>query len=272
MRTLPSLALTIMLLLVGVPAFAKGKPAAKTAEAANREAREREARGACLNGDYARGVALLSELFLDFKDPNYIFNQGRCYEQNQQLADAVARFREYVRTTTGDKTVAEQHIAECEALLNRSAPPASPPPVEPVASTPQPSTPIPPAAPAPRPAADLEQQTTSAPPGSRLRVAGVVVASVGVAGLVTGLVLNLKANSLASSIDPPAHTFDRSTESTRKSYEAGSWIGYGVGAAGVVAGAILYGIGRAQAGRSTEVAVFPSIASSFAGAAVAGTF
>jgi hypothetical protein len=56
-------------------------------------------------------------------------------------------------------------------------------------------------------------------------VAGVVIASVGVAGLVTGVILNLKANSLASSITPPI-TYDRSKESTRQTYETFSWVGY----------------------------------------------
>jgi hypothetical protein len=32
---------------------------------------------ACLSGDYTKGVAILSELFVDTKDPTYLFNQGR---------------------------------------------------------------------------------------------------------------------------------------------------------------------------------------------------
>jgi hypothetical protein len=40
---------------------------------ANRDAKEKAARTACLAGDYAKGVTLLSELFVETKDPNWIF-------------------------------------------------------------------------------------------------------------------------------------------------------------------------------------------------------
>ena len=260
---------TAALLLASAPTFAKGKsaPDQSTTSQADRQAREREARGACLNGDYARGVGLLSDLFLDFKDPGYIFNQGRCYEQNQRFREAIGRFREYLRTGTEDRALAEKHIAECEALQKQTSPPASAPATE---------TALPPPAPVqaaqPGSAADVRQQPPTTSSGSGLRIAGAVIAGVGGAGLIAGIVLNLKANSLADSIDPPGHTFDRNTESTRQNYEIFSWVGYGVGAAGIAMGAILYGIGWWQSGRAGDVALIPMIGSELAGATIKGTF
>jgi hypothetical protein len=256
------------LLLDSAPALAMGKSASEASDAspADRQGREREARGACLNGDWARGVALLSELFLDFKDPNYIFNQGRCYEQNQRFQEAIGRFREYLRTGTEDKAAAEKHIAECEALLRQTRPSRPAPAVGP-------APPSPVAAPALRPEVAAEVKPPPAkPPGSRLPIAGAVVFGVGAVGLVTGLVLNLKANRLADTIEPPAYFFDRSTESTRKSYETFAWVGYGVGAAGLVTGAILFGIGWRQAGRAEALALVPTIGTDLAGASLQGTF
>ena len=71
--------------------------ATSPALAASRQAQELTARTSCLSGDYAKGVAILSELFVDTKDATYIFNQGRCFEQNSRYQDAIARFQEYLR-------------------------------------------------------------------------------------------------------------------------------------------------------------------------------
>lgn len=51
---------------------------ARTASATDEEVerRARSARTACLAGDYAKGVAILSELFVTTKDPSFIYNQG----------------------------------------------------------------------------------------------------------------------------------------------------------------------------------------------------
>jgi hypothetical protein len=239
--------------------------------AASKQAREREARKACLTGNYAKGIELLSDLFLDFKSPVYIFNQGRCYEQNQRFEEAIGRFREYLRTTNEDRAPAEQHIAECEALLKRQAlsSPAAPM-VEPA--------PQPPPGPAVRPVeqqavAEVKQPPTApASPGSGYRIAGAVIAGVGVAGLITGVVLNLKANSLADGITAPGHTFDRSVESTRSTYETAAWIGFGVGAAGLATGAILYGIGWGKSRSGTNLVLVPTMGPSLAGATVTGAF
>ena len=90
--------------------------------AASRSVQERAARKACLNGDYAKGVSILSDLYIDSKDHTYIFNQGRCLEQNRRYADAAAKFEEYLTVAEGklsaeDKTAAEKHLAFCKEKL-----------------------------------------------------------------------------------------------------------------------------------------------------------
>ena len=246
--------------------------ATSSALAASQQAQERTARTSCLSGDYAKGVAILSELFVDTKDATYIFNQGRCFEQNSRYQDAIARFQEYLRTgkklSESDKADAQKHIADCEDMLakqNRAAEVASAPP------------PPPSAAPAPVVEVPAIVQPASPPsasgePGAHLRTTGVVTAAVGGAAVVTGVILNLKVNSMASDFQT-LNGYTDNKESQRKSYEAWGWVSYGVGAACVATGAVLYYLG-AQAGRhgNASVALLPAFAPGTAGAVLKGAF
>ena len=71
--------------------------ATASARAGNSDARERQAKRACMLGDTKKGVEILTELYLDTNDANWIFNQGRCYEQNGKNEQAILRFEEYLR-------------------------------------------------------------------------------------------------------------------------------------------------------------------------------
>ena len=48
------------------------------------DARERKARVECAAGNYQEGVRILAELWVATNDATFIYNQGRCYEQNGQ--------------------------------------------------------------------------------------------------------------------------------------------------------------------------------------------
>jgi hypothetical protein len=250
---------------------------------ASKQAQERSARKACLSGDYTKGVTILSDLFVDTKDPTYIFNQGRCFEQNHRYEDAVSRFEEYLRVpdaqlSAADRAVAEKHIADCKDRLPDQSSKSQ-------ASAPQPFVPPPPA---PSPAAPPEPPSTPesstsiatqpepqpAPThsGTALRVTGIVAMSVGVAATAAGVLLNLKANTLSNDMATTVGNYEaRNTD--RKNYETMAWVGYGVGAACVVTGAILYIVGRKSGGdSSTSVALLPTIGPGQAGALLTGGF
>jgi tetratricopeptide (TPR) repeat protein len=242
--------------------------------------RERAARKACLAGDYAKGVSILSDLFLDTKDATYIYNQGRCLEQNGRFEDAVFRFQEYLHVATDvsetDKGEARKHIMDCQdQLAKRNGQSASD------ASSPGPvAAPAVVQAPAQSPAVvqpppSILGQTNPQPvaePRSRIRTAGVVTAGVGGAALLAGVVFNLEANSIANSYKDRG-SYTQSKESDRKTYQALAWVGYGVGAACVATGAALYLFGR-KAGASdfSTVAVLPAFAPGEAGAVLKGAF
>jgi hypothetical protein len=257
--------------------------AAPAARAESLESRERTARTSCLSGDYAKGAALLSELFVDTRNPTYIYNQGRCFEQNRRFEDAIGRFQEYLRVgrDLGADAVsdAKKHIADCKQLLgeqNGTAPRPEPPATAAgqaavVIPAPSPAAvevggaAVQPAAVVAAPSAPAETQ------GRGLRVAGIIVGATGGAAIVAGVLLSLKANGLASDLEKlDGYTPDK--ESSRKTYRNLGLVGYGVGAAGLVTGGVLYFLGLRAAATQPSVAVSPLVVPGAVGAAMTGAF
>jgi hypothetical protein len=71
--------------------------AAPSAMGASVEGKERAAKKACLVGDVDKGAEILADLYVDTNDATYIYNSGRCFEQNGKNDQAVLRFKEYLR-------------------------------------------------------------------------------------------------------------------------------------------------------------------------------
>lgn len=259
-------------------------------QAGSRDAKEKVAKKACLSGDYAKGVSILSDLYIDTNDATYIYNQGRCFEQSGRYEDAIVRFREYLRKNedAGRKSYpgAEKHIADCETLLAKEkaknqtpaqpvqpVPPPiveTPKPLSVVETTPQPAQPEPVVV-LPPPETGLQTSAQIVYPGAGLRLAGIVTAGVGVATIATGVILALKANSLASDLESSPTSYDRDKESTRSSYATFSTVGYVAGGACVVGGAILYYFGWRQ-GQPSSIALVPIISPVATGAVLQGAF
>jgi hypothetical protein len=115
--------------------------------------REASAKEACATGRVAEGVDLLARLYTETNKPIFVFNQGRCYEQNGRMEQAIQRFREYLRLAPKlggkERKNVEQHMADCQAELDRQRPAAKDVEREAVSSRPtapgQSSIPVPPA-------------------------------------------------------------------------------------------------------------------------------
>jgi len=120
-------------LLTYAAIFVSALIVSRDGQAEGNSAKVREARTACLAGDYTQGVRLLSELFVSSKDPGFIYNQARCFEQNSRYQEAIGRFHEYLRAgkklSAEEKADAEKHIADCKELLASEKPQAVPPPL-----------------------------------------------------------------------------------------------------------------------------------------------
>lgn len=239
---------------LSVPAVALAANSAKTRE----RAAEKAAKKACAAGDFRKGVEILADLYVSTDDETFIYNQGRCYEQNHQWVSAIDRFREYLlkspATSLSERAQAEKHIADCEALLEKEeakqAAVSHPIPLsEPVA------VPVPTVQPPPPDNVVIERPVVPVPEKSRgagLRITGVVLAAVGVATAATGLVLNLKANSLADDFNKNQNPSTRSSQST---YKTGSVVCYAAGAGVLVTGIVVYLIGLRASDQQTRVSL-----------------
>jgi hypothetical protein len=264
---------TVGLFLCGLTSPASAKDDAETAQ-------EKAAKKACAMGDYEKGAEILTDLFVATDDVTYIYNQARCYEQNNRWERAIARFREFLRKakhlSKSERAETEQHIAECEAALRQAPPPATPAP--PPALPPAPAP-----APVPEPPADVQPQATApegdtsspppAPPvgspGRGLRIAGVILGGVGVAAIGAGVGCTLKTQSISSNERKTGAT--KAQEDERKKYETWGWVGYGVGAAALATGVVLYLVGWPSA-ESAGVALLPSVSSTGGSLLLAGRF
>jgi hypothetical protein len=276
MRSIAISVIAVTVLLLPNPVFAASKQVQERG-AKERAAKERAAKKACLAGDPANGVEILAELYVDTNEITYLFNQGRCFEQNRRYEDAVGRFREYLlkgeaRLSAEEQAVAKKRIEACESYLPQSDPrsPLAPEtaPVAPVVE-PQPAQ----VAPGPPVLAVVQQpRPPDGKAGSGLRIAGISVVSVGAAALISGVILNLKVNSMASDLEKP-DSFNRDTDSSRKNYKTLGWVSYGVGAAGLVGGSLLCFLGwRAGRGAAAAVALVPDLGPGTAGAMLRGAF
>jgi hypothetical protein len=111
-----------------------------------------------------------------------------------------------------------------------------------------------------RVATSSDEAPRSSRAGAGLRNAGLIVAGAGVIAGGVGLVFGLRARS-AGQTDSTAPMFNRSADSSGHTYENLQWIGYGTGAALVVGGAVLYGIGamRGKEPSSTSISFVPLV-------------
>jgi TolA-binding protein len=268
--------LAFLLFLAAAPGTAEA--AATTSKSTSRSAMEKAAKKACITGEVREGINLLGDLFVETNDTTYIYNQGRCFEQNHRWEDAIDRFREYLRKnpdlTKKDKDEINGHISDCEAQQAKSAPPPA------AAVTAPPSAPFSTATLPAAPAAATENLVATPVPvaaeqhsTSRLRTAGIVTAGVGVLALAGGLICNLHANSLANELS--GSTYDRSKASSRDTYVTLGWVGYGLGAAALVAGSILFVLGghsEPAGGAPAAVSLSPVLLPGYASLTLHGVY
>lgn len=210
--------------------------AAGTARAQERDQRELEAKKACLGGHPDKGIELLADLYTDTNDPTYIYNQGRCFEQNGRAGEAVTRFREYLRKATAiapdERAQLQKHIDELEAE-GRSTSPVTPPA---------------PNAPAAAPTVVVVQSPSAEPSPERVRhlkILAMVTGGVGVVAIGAGVVMGLRASSLSTEVtnDANAGIYSQNKFESGERAQTLEIVGYSVGAAALIAGGILYYLG-----------------------------
>ncbi len=227
---------------------------------AQQDARELEAKKACLANKPDRGIELLAELYAETNDPTYIYNQGRCYQQNGRGADALIRFREYLRKATNlpptEKAEVERVVGELEEQQRKTDAAAAPA----QSSVPEPV------------ALEAAEARVERP---RLRVAGIVTASVGVVVLASAIYMGTRAQELSTEVtnDAKNKMFSSTKYQDGQRAETLQWIGYGVGGVAVLSGVMLYAFGSGMfGGESHSVAVAPTVGPGGGGASLSLSF
>lgn len=271
--------LLVLVLVQSTPKAARGAPGGS-----GRTSKEKAAKKACITGNVKAGIDILADLYVDTGDTTYVFNQGRCYEQNHRWEDAADRFREYLRKapslTNTEKVEVNTHIAECDAMLAKQTGAAAPVPQD---AAPQAgSTPTPSVASAnyantgsaylPQAPLVFAQPLPPKSEGRGLRIGGIATTAFGLCAIGTGVVLALKEQALTNEINAK---FNADKESTRSSYVTWGYVSYGVGAAAVAAGATLYVLGlRSErvASGTIGIALLPTFAPGATGMALQGSF
>jgi hypothetical protein len=241
------------------------------AQEAGQDPRVGEAKTACVAGDVPKGIRLLAELYTASGDPIWIFNQGRCYQQNDQLTQALSRFKEFLRKSQGapgeDVRDAQKYIAEIEAELQQ-------------AQTAAKSAYAPPGKPAATASTTAGTTEPEAKPGRGLRYAGVSAMVVGGAALAAGVAFSVLMNKTAKDIESQTNNPNGANWSAVSGkyadgsrYETLQWISYGVGAAASIAGGVLYWMGATTAEpRVSATHVFPVLIAYGAGAGLHTAF
>jgi hypothetical protein len=215
-------------------------------------------------------VEILSDLFVDTGDPTYVYNQARCFEQAARYQDAIRRFQEYLRAakklSREEQDDARKHIADCQDILAKESSPATATPAPLV----QQQTAMAPASASLQPTVSIQQPSVDSSAGFALRTTGLIAAGTGGAFLFTGVILNLKVNSMSRDLES---YYQKSANSSRETYKTLSQVSYGVGAACVAGGAVLYYLGWNKAQTSSaSLALVPAVAPGEVGAYLGGTF
>lgn len=100
-------------------------PGAQAEEGDEVDPRVGEAMAACLANDLEKGISILAELYAETQDAIWVFNQARCYQQNDRLEDARKRFVEFRRANKRKDLArdgrAQDFIAEIDKELERRA-------------------------------------------------------------------------------------------------------------------------------------------------------
>ena len=209
---------------IGAPAPGPPPASVPAASAALEDPRPAQALTFCASGEVSKGIAILAALYAETRNPSFVFNQARCYQQNGQLEPARERFREYLRVGKNEPPAdiqrAEGFIQEIDQELARRT-------------------------------AILDARPQELRYRSALRTTSIVLAAVSVAALATGAVLSQRMNAKEDEIDrefdlrkPGGPNTARVSELVSDGTRLETWqyVSYGVGVAALAGAVTTFGL------------------------------
>jgi hypothetical protein len=154
-----------------------------------------------LGGNDQAAVRAYSCSFAMLPHPSTAYNLARAAERSGDLTTALTAHHDYLTLKPGaaDRAEVEERIKVLEAKLSNAAPPTPAPAPPPPVATPEP-TPAPEPAPTPAPAPPVVRRQArppveERPSESRMGTTEWVIAGLGAAALVAGVVFNVGARS-----------------------------------------------------------------------------
>jgi tetratricopeptide (TPR) repeat protein len=176
---------------------------------------------------YAQAADVFAAAYALKADPSLVFNIARCYERLPDVPRAITEYRRYLDhagTTAEQRGKARRAL---EALEEEVAPRATP---QPVASA--------------APAATANATAVVAPPPAKVErsyAPSWILLGVGVAGLGVGTTFAIMASSEAATYRTEVSSAERvEIEDRARGQALAADIGFGVGAASVVAAAVVF--------------------------------
>jgi hypothetical protein len=203
-------------------------------------------------------------------DPNFLYNMAQAYRRKGDTQRSLDLFKNFLSKVPGtpmradieariaalkeqleqEREAERKAAAEVESTTPPPAPlatPVPPPPSPeatevPATTEPAPLSPVDPGIASPA----LATTPTTATPGNRpLRITGLVVGGAGLAGMITGVAMGIRAKSLSDEVtaDAKKGTYAQSKVDSGRLAETLQWVGYGIGVAALAGGSILYWLG-----------------------------
>ena len=232
---------------------ARAQEAATPTEAQLREA-ERHFNKAQASFDLAEYDSAIAEFKAAYelsREPDLLFNIAQAYRLKGDCVQALRTYRNYLRLRPDaeNRPIAEQHIATVEACAESKggerrtgSAPGGPPPGAAI------------------PATGPDHGDRG---GRTLKIAGIATAGGGVLSLAVGLYFGRKAASAADDVEAAcasgcawSDVMDRDAEG--RSAEKLQWVFYGLGAAALVGGGVIYYLGLRREAPASSVVLAPT--------------
>lgn len=235
--------------------------------------------------DFAGALTQFKRSYEHSKKPALLFNIARCHESLGQHAQAIAAYEEYLQHKPRGADNIRFRIKNLRRLMQErgAKQPASSPP----SPGPQPAPGADPAASAPVDPAPGEETTTSDDPGAAdedapvrsrpLRLTGWILAGAGVALLATGVATGLVARSKQDELEQAnregqEYAQVKQIEDQGQTMNAVSIVGYALGSAAAVAGAVLVMLDWRAERRVSRAWLTPVVAASGGGVSAGWRF
>ncbi|HZL19644.1 MAG TPA: tetratricopeptide repeat protein [Polyangia bacterium] len=205
-------------------------------------------------GHFTDAIAQFERAYEEDRAPILLFNIAQSHRQAGNTEKAIFFYRRYLeeKPNAANRSDIEKRIADLDDVLKRQAAVKTQPPPEVQVPEGQPtaqSVAVEPSSPAATAVVIVPPSPAPEAPQRGLRVAGIVTASVGMAGVVAGVVFSAKVRSASNDVTD-AKTFDPAEQSSGKTAATLQWVCYGAGIAAIVTGAVLYHLGRHETSES----------------------